>query len=285
MKDSRSLQINNFQSFAFKQAGEYARNKKIIKALARFLCPVHYTRYRELPITLDLLELNAQDRVLDISSPKLFTLYCACKYKNQIYATDIINEPLEEAEFFKKKWSLNNLVVQKADARELPYEDNYFDKVFSVSVFEHIAPANKGDYPAVLEFSRVLKPGGIAVLTLAFANKYFEEYKKGTVYERESKKEELNFFQRFYDEEKLDENILKPSGLEILDKIYIGEKIYNDSAGSILANYINSGRLQNMLFGHFQRLAAGLFLQESRELEKIRKPIIVCLKLKKSINN
>jgi ubiquinone/menaquinone biosynthesis C-methylase UbiE len=51
-------------------------------------------------------------------------------------------------------------------------------------VFEHIAPEQDGEIPAVKELARVLAPHGIAILTVPFSKKYFAEYRTGRVYER-----------------------------------------------------------------------------------------------------
>lgn len=269
--------------FGLKLGFGYFFSGKIIKGIARLLCPIHFIRCKELPVALKMLEPKSGEKILDISSPKILSLYYARHYKSDVYATDILEQPLEEALLFRRRFSLDNLFVQKEDARSLSFPDNYFDKIFSVSVFEHIAPARKGEIPAVREAVRVLKAGGILVLTLAFANSYFEEYKKGSVYERQAKKNELNFFQRFYDDETLAENIIHPSGLELLDKVYIGEKYYTKTPGSTLSNYIDSSWLQIMFFGPFHKIFSNWFLVECREKSKLRKPVIVCLKLKKKI--
>ncbi len=268
--------------FGIKQGVSYLSSGKLMGSISKLLCPIHYTRYKELPIALYMLDPQPNETILDISSPKILPVYCAWKYQTKIHTMDIIDKPIEEAEFFKEKLSLNNLTIVKGDARNLDYPDNFFDKIFSVSVFEHIAPAKKGEIPAMLETVRILKPGGILVLTLAFANEYFEEYRQGDVYERQAGKDESIFFQRFYDEKVLHENIIAPSGLEVLEKIYIGETIDSQTPGSTLANYINSGRLQNAVFGHAQRFMAKRFLVEKSDLNKVKKPIIICLKLKKA---
>lgn len=45
----------------------------------------------------------------------------------------------------------------------LPYEDNYFDAVYSNSVWTHLPPPRQ--LPWLKEIQRILKPGGIALLT------------------------------------------------------------------------------------------------------------------------
>ncbi len=49
-----------------------------------------------------------------------------------------------------------------ADARDLPFSDNSYESIFSISTLEHIDNADK----ALKEAYRILKPGGILFLTL-----------------------------------------------------------------------------------------------------------------------
>lgn len=280
MKEKNNL-LGRLHTFGLKLGLSYLFSGRITKGIARIFCPIHYTRYAELPIALEMLKPSSGERVLDISSPKILPIFYAAHYKSDVYTTDILDQPIEEASFFRKKLGLDNLYVQKEDARRLSFPDNYFDKVFSVSVFEHIAPAKKGEIPAIIEAARVLRQGGIVVLTLAFCRKYTEEYKQGAVYEREAKNTEKLFFQRFYDESALEENILKPSGMQLMEKIYIGEKVGVGCSGSVLAKFVDSGWLKTFIFGPFQKLLAACFLEVGDDTVKLKNPIIVCLKLKK----
>jgi SAM-dependent methyltransferase len=60
----------------------------------------------------------------------------------------------------------------------MPFPDNEFDVVYAVSTLEHMGPGGEGgiygvsnadaDFKAVAEISRVLKPGGILLVTVPF---------------------------------------------------------------------------------------------------------------------
>jgi SAM-dependent methyltransferase len=51
-----------------------------------------------------------------------------------------------------------------ASVVDLPYGDGTFDRVFCISTLEHLGPDGRAG--ALREFGRVLRPGGLAVLTV-----------------------------------------------------------------------------------------------------------------------
>jgi len=176
---------------------------------------------------------------------------------------------------------LPNLTASVADARTLPFDDESFDLVTSVSVFEHIAPENEGEAPAARELGRVLAPGGIALLTVPFSQTYFAEYRAGTVYERASTDGQPIFYQRFYDMNLLNRNLVAASGLRLVSIYFIEERFFSRDPHTRLASYIAGTRRQELAFGLFYPLLARVFLSPPNELEKCKKPYIACLVLRK----
>ena len=79
--------------------------------------------------------------------------------KGLLYAVDIQDVLLEQVK--DKTKALNNVKIIKASAYELPFEDNYFDLVFMVTVLPEIQDKNK----ALSEIKRVLKMGGGIAVT------------------------------------------------------------------------------------------------------------------------
>ena len=75
----------------------------------------------------------------------------------------------------------NHIKFHQCDVREIPLAEATFDKIFAVSVIEHIGLDNpqvrlenvpeidtQGDLAAVEELARLLKPGGELIMTLPF---------------------------------------------------------------------------------------------------------------------
>lgn len=64
--------------------------------------------------------------------------------------------------------------LRLGDASNLPFEDNSFDRVYSTGVLHHTPDIEK----CIDEVYRVLKPGGVFVMSLYHKNSLFHYYKK-----------------------------------------------------------------------------------------------------------
>jgi len=108
------------------------------------------------------------------------------------------------------------------DALNLDYPDQYFDRVFSISVIEHIS--YDGDSEVMKEIWRVLKPEGIFVLTVPVKKIYEIEYRDKDEYNlNPEKKSSKYFFQRLYDKQKIEERLLfSLSNYEVINKKVLG---------------------------------------------------------------
>ena len=83
----------------------------------------------------------------------------------------------------------NNLCVEKkfADARDLPYDDNFFDVAVAFDVFEHI----KEEHVAINEVYRVLKQDGVLIFTVPAFQFLFSSHDKALRHHRRYNKKGL----------------------------------------------------------------------------------------------
>ena len=249
-----------------------------------WLSPISYTRQREFAFVLQSMARYRPfpGALLDISSPKLLPVTIAyARPQTRVDSIDILEGDVLWVREAVTHLGLRNLTASIADARTLPFDDESFDLVTSVSVFEHIAPEKGGEAPAARELGRVLAPGGIALLTVPFSQAYFAEYRAGTVYERASTDGQPIFYQRFYDMDLLKRNLVAASGLRLVSIHFIEERFFSRDPRKRLASYISGTRRQRLVFGLLYPLLARVFLSRPKELEKCTKPYIACLVLRK----
>jgi ubiquinone/menaquinone biosynthesis C-methylase UbiE len=191
-------------------------------AIRRAARPIDYMRYAEFDAILRDLELEPHMTVLDVSSPQWLTLYLAKKYPEVEFCyINIIDCELDPYREIVKALGIKNLKYQQADVRAMEFGDQSFDRVISISVIEHVYPAEDGDLKALSEIRRVLKPEGEALLTLPYKSKSNIVYRNGPVYERNEKSR--NFFAREYDQEMLS-TLIEKSKLSVAGSWFISEK-------------------------------------------------------------
>lgn len=80
--------------------------------------------------------------------------------KGEVFALDIQPEMLKQIESKLKRQEnkdIQNIRLIEGDALNMPFEDDSFDLVYSITVFQEIPDKNK----ALKEMKRVLKPNGI----------------------------------------------------------------------------------------------------------------------------
>lgn len=114
--------------------------------------------------------LSANDIVLDVGGAcSYFTPFISPLVK-EVHVVDNLTFEcglpwVETMKTLEQRLGLK-LYVKKANARELPYPDETFDKVFSFSALEHFD--GDEDIECIREIYRVLKPGGLFAGTVDY---------------------------------------------------------------------------------------------------------------------
>jgi SAM-dependent methyltransferase len=88
-------------------------------------------------------------------------------------------------------------------------------------VLEHIP--DHGDSAAIRELVRIVRPGGLVVITVPFDRHYRETFVDGPVYERKPEASERLFFERHYDRASLAARLIDATGAELVDLQFWGE--------------------------------------------------------------
>ena len=185
--------------------------------------PMNYARCIELPLTQLLLDASPDDTLLDISSPKLMALYQASHGYHHVTAADIAPQFAEDLQMICSALGVE-LQTRVFDAKSIPYPDESFSRIYSISVIEHIP--GEGDRIALSEISRVLTNSGRFVMTLPAYPQYLEEWLSryfGWNSFSETRADGRCFYQRRYDPHTLRERF-KDTGLQFEKVIFIAEQ-------------------------------------------------------------
>lgn len=158
-------------------------------------------------------------KVLDVGSPKCFGLYLAYNAHIEMHLTDIDETTVREScclwEAICTKAS-GTVSFSINDVRSLPFPDNSFDVVYSMSVVEHIE-GDDGDSRAIAEMVRVLRPGGTLAVTVPLGDRYVEQDILGfrRAAQRTSDRAQY-FFQRVYSAATVEQRLFRAAPQLIL---------------------------------------------------------------------
>jgi SAM-dependent methyltransferase len=147
---------------------------------ASFPDGVEYRKHWEIAMTVLALSrsrlLNDRAEVLGVGAGNEPTLFWLTNHVRRVFATDLYLDPAEWEQsadssmllrpemHWPGPWQPRRLIVQHMDARELRYESESFDAIFSSSSLEHFGDRNDVAR-AVSEMHRVLRPGGLLCIS------------------------------------------------------------------------------------------------------------------------
>ncbi|HYT83154.1 MAG TPA: class I SAM-dependent methyltransferase [Gemmatimonadales bacterium] len=197
--------------------------------LKRLALPVSYWRSVEFAYAWRQLNQPAAARILDVGSPKDLAAMLARHCGYEVVATDILPEAVLLSRRYAGAQGLEGqgpgrVHSEVQDGRALTYADGSFDAAYSVSVLEHIP--DHGDSAAIRELIRVVRPGGLVVVTVPYDDRgYRETFVEGPVYERKPVGSEPIFFERHYDRETLAQRLLGSETAEVVDLRFWGEGV------------------------------------------------------------
>jgi SAM-dependent methyltransferase len=128
----------------------------------------------------DFGALRADAEILGVGAGHEATIFWLTRYVRRVFATDLYLEDdswsatdseaqmlVSPEQLTSLEWNLRRLVVQHMDARNLRYEDESFDGIFSSGSIEHFGTLDEIRV-SVEEMHRVLRPGGVAALATEY---------------------------------------------------------------------------------------------------------------------
>jgi SAM-dependent methyltransferase len=249
---------------------------RVKRGLRGLFQPVAYWRNIEYRLVFDAARFQPGDRVLDIGSPKLLSLYLAEQVGAEVFATDIEAYFVDEYRFLRARRRIpsERLHIEVQDGRRLSYADDSFTKAYSISVIEHIPDG--GDTECIKEIGRVLAPGGECLITVPFWRSSRQVYRKPDFYWADSSVAAADgriFYERHYSEEDLYRRIINPSGLTLRRLEYVGERIL---AGSEM----EFSRLPSVM-GPIEPLLSRLIHVRATDWRDLKKPLCAFMVLSK----
>lgn len=109
--------------------------------------------------------VDARMRVLDAGGTGTVFSYYLSAEGCDVHTVDLLEEKVRDARLMSSRLGLP-MEHRVESIVSLSYPSGFFDRVFSISVIEHLPIEDQGQ--AVAELARVLKPGGILAVTFDY---------------------------------------------------------------------------------------------------------------------
>lgn len=227
---SKSLPGKQFASYGFLLGFKLLFHCKL--SLKLLFNPVSIVRYFEFDFASSFIGNSDDKDILDVSSPYLFGFFISDNNNCNYHYINPDKKDLKNVRSLANKIKITgNYSTDCLNAKKMHYQDNQFDRIVTISVIEHID--NNGDSEVMSEMWRVLKPGGLLILSFPVKKDFDEEFISKNIYNLDQEESEGKFFfQRYYNDEKIEERLLSSlDNFEIVEKKVFGEitsGFYND---------------------------------------------------------
>lgn len=148
-------------------------HKILIKIMESMDYPVHCYQIDN-DWVFDNAQLQSSDVVLDVGCGYFSSTIQAAYFAKEVYAIDI-EEHLSELTK-RKKGMKNNIKFCQCNAKEMPFENELFDKIISISSIEHNTQEDRK--LLMKECHRVLKIDGTMTFSIGIGEKYLTSEKE-----------------------------------------------------------------------------------------------------------
>lgn len=188
-----------------------------------WLHPVSIVRYFEFAFAARYLPRRAH-RCLDVSSPRLFSLFVADRYEDRdILMINPDADDLAQTRAVLTCLRLTRPRTQQGGVDSVGAKNHRYDCIWSLSVVEHIS-GQDDDASAVARMFSALAPGGRLIVTVPVDRRYREDYRDGAVYPVDSQSDDRGvLFERRYDQRALRSRLIDSVGVEPTAVQWFGE--------------------------------------------------------------
>jgi ubiquinone/menaquinone biosynthesis C-methylase UbiE len=126
----------------------------------KFFWTIYFQRRIEYPVILEWVQPNKNEKILDLACGDGELSLKIAERVGTVYGIDRSTIAIADARALSHKLKIHSH-FRTGDAVDLPYPNNFFDKIVCSSSLEHF----REDIKALSEMHRVLKPNGRLILT------------------------------------------------------------------------------------------------------------------------
>jgi SAM-dependent methyltransferase len=187
------------------------------------LRPMVLERYFEFPYVLERISERAA--CLDVSSPRLFSMYVALERKpDSILMINPDPRDISQSAAAARWLGLRNVACECRGIASLEEPAAQYDCIWSISAIEHIRDGPIDDSYAAKVMYRALRPGGRLIMTTVVDRRYWEEYRSSDSYGTQKPAQDGSFFfQRWYDEDAIQKRLCAALGEPPREMKWFGE--------------------------------------------------------------